>query len=73
MHSLISSYMRVTRKLNPRNNWTPFTEDGLERDFPFLFGVVSSLFLTALWGPRAPRAWLLRGQSPRDFSVSSLV
>src|SRR5437016_13507965 len=30
----------------------------------FLRRAVSSLFLTTLWEPKAPRAWLLRGQSP---------
>ena len=30
----------------------------------FLGRAVSSLFLTALWGPRAPRAWVAQGTEP---------
>jgi hypothetical protein len=44
-----------------------------EISLSFLGRAVSSLFLTAFWGPRAPQAWLLRGQSPRNFNVSSPV
>ena len=44
----------------------------LNGDFSFLFGTGSKLpvFNSPL---EAPRIWLLRGQSPRNFSVSSPV
>ena len=48
------------------------TKDGLKRDFSFLFRTGGQLpIFLALWGPKVPQAWLLRGQSPYNFGVSS--
>ena len=45
-----------------------------EERFSFLFGTGGKLpVFNSPLGTRAPRAWLLRGQSPRSFSVSSLI
>ena len=57
--------------LDPSISYTSINAIALRRiarkeiSLSFLGRAVSSLFLTALWGPGAPQAWLLRGQSPR--------
>jgi len=55
------------------HRWRRDTDDGLERDFSFLFRTGGKLpVFNSPLGPRAPQAWLLRDKAPVTLACHPL-